>query len=256
MGRRIAKFDTSAETPENQQKLAMGGKKKFTIHDLKKYYPKTEAQEEFWDAYANDLSVILQVGPAGTGKTAIALWNMMYEVLSGDFKYRKIIIIRPPTATQDLGFMPGTEAEKEAYYLEPYRRVIDEMFNYATSWDNLIALGIIEFRTSANLRGLTFDDWSLVLVDEFQGADIHQLKTIFTRLGENSKIVFCGDFGQNDLRHKRGSQVSGYHDFVKIIERMKEKSGTEVQIVEYKPSDVVRSGIVRDFIISCYELNI
>ena len=73
---------------------------------------------------------------------------------------------------------------------------------------------------------------------------------------ENSKIVFCGDFGQNDLRHKKGSQVSGYHDFVKIIERMKEKSGTEVQIVEYKPSDVVRSGIVRDFIISCYELNI
>ena len=88
MGRRIAKFDTSAETPENQQNLAMGGKKKFTIHDLKKYYPKTTAQEEFWDAYANDLSVILQVGPAGTGKTSSmrALLNQL-NVDSGDIMF-------------------------------------------------------------------------------------------------------------------------------------------------------------------------
>lgn len=234
----------------------MGGKKKFTLHDLRQYQPKTNAQARFWEAYKSDTSVMLQVGPAGTGKTAVALWNMMYEVLSGDFKHRKIIIIRPPTPTQDLGFMPGNEDEKEAYYLEPYRRVIDEMFTFNASWDNLVSLGIIEFRTSANLRGLTFDDWSLVLVDEFQGADIHQLKTIFTRLGENSKIVFCGDFGQNDLRHKKGSQCSGYHDFVKIIDRMKQKNQYGVEIVEYAPSDVVRSGIVKDFIISCYELNI
>src|SRR5690606_6911816 len=148
--------------------------------------------------------VILQVGPAGTGKTAVALWNMMNEMLRDQTKYRKIIIVRPPTPTQDLGFMPGNEEEKEAYYQEPYQVVIDEMFEFNSSWFNLVALGLVEFRTAANLRGVNFPPNSLILVDEFQGADIHMLKTIFTRLGENSKIVFCGDFGQNDLRHKKG----------------------------------------------------
>lgn len=222
---------------------------------MTKYQPKTQAQEKFWESYANGTPVILQVGPAGTGKTAVALWNMMNEMLRDQTKYRKIIIVRPPTPTQDLGFMPGNEEEKEAYYQEPYQVVIDEMFEFNSSWSNLVALGLVEFRTAANLRGVNFPPNSLILVDEFQGADIHMLKTIFTRLGENSKIVFCGDFGQNDLRHKKGSQQSGYSDFMKIINRMKDNDVYDIDLIEYLPNDVVRSGIVREFIIACYELN-
>ncbi len=198
--------------------------------------------------------MLFQVGPAGTGKTAIALWNMMNEYLSDQQKYDQILILRPPQSTTDLGFMPGDEEEKEAYYEEAYRQVLDEMFKFNASYNNLKANGIVKFKTTANLRGLTFDK-SLILVDEFQSADLHSLKTVFTRLGINSKICFSGDFGQNDLRHKKGSQSSGYNEFMKIINRVKEYDNYDVEIIEYEPKDVVRSGIVRDFIIACYELN-
>lgn len=253
MGKRINKFNTEKETQENQQKL---GKKKYTIHDLIKYNPKTDAQNEFWQAYKRDTPVIFQVGPAGTGKTAVALWNAFYEMLDDPTSYEKIIIIRPPVATVDLGFMPGDEEEKENYYSEAYRNIIDEMFKYNTVYDNLNALGLIEFRTSANLRGLSLKR-SIIIVDEFQSADLHSLKTIFTRQGEGSKIIFCGDFGQNDLRGKKGTQQSGYTEFMRIIDNMKERNGTNlVSVIKYSPEDVVRSGIVKEFIISCYELDL
>ena len=251
MGKRINKFNTETETQENQQKL---GKKKYTVHDLIHFEPKTDAQIKFWKSYKNGTPVIFQVGPAGTGKTAAALWNAFQEMLENPTLYRKIIIIRPPAPTVDLGFMPGDEEEKEGYYSCAYKDLIDDMFIYNSVYDNLRALGLLEFRTSANLRGMTFKD-CIIIVDEFQSADLHSLKTVFTRQGENSKIVFCGDFGQNDLRHKKGTQQSGFHDFMKIINHMKDKGNYDVNIVEYKPEDVIRNGIVRDFIISCYELN-
>lgn len=255
MGKPKNKFNTSAESFANQQRLAQGGPKKFTIHDLIKYYPKTKAQKAAYEAFENHSDILIQIGPAGTGKTAVALWNFMNLYLTDPTKYDKIIIIRTASASTDLGFMKGTEEEKEAYYEEPYEHLIDEMFKFNKSYTNLKALGIIEFRTTANLRGLSFHR-SLVLFDEFQSCDLHIMKTVVTRMGEYSRLCISGDYGQNDLRHKRGDQQSGYLDFMKILRRMESYGNYNVDIIEYGPDDVIRSGLVRDFIIACYELSL
>ena len=255
MGKRFNRFNSETETVENQKKIGTSGeKKKFSIHDLIKYYPKTEAQTNFFRAYEDGVPVMFQVGPAGTGKTAVALWNMMNEYLSDPTKYDCILIIRPPVATVDLGFMPGDEDDKESYYEDPYREALDDMFKFNASYDNLKSTGVIKFKTSANLRGINCNR-KLIIVDEFQSANLHSLKTMFTRLGHGSKICFCGDFGQNDLVGKKGAQESGFVPFMKIIDRVKSYGNYAVEVIEYGPKDVVRSGIVRDFVIACYELN-
>lgn len=255
MGKARNKFNTNAESAQDQQRLANGGAKKFTIHDLIKYYPKTQAQTRAFKAYDNGADILVQYGAAGTGKTAVAIWNAVNEYLTDPTYYEKIVIIRTAAASTDLGFMPGTEEEKEAYYEEPYENIVNEMFKFNKSYSNLKALGIIEFRTTANLRGLSFHR-SLVIFDEFQSCDLHIMKTVVTRLGEYSKLLVCGDFGQNDLRQKKGNMQSGYADFMTILKRMAQYGNYNVDFVEYKPEDVVRSGLARDFIIACYELDL
>lgn len=259
MGKPRNKFNTKNETPENQQRLASGGAKKFTIHDLIKFYPKTKAQSKAFDAYNNNSHILVQIGAAGTGKTAVAINCALREYFeklhNGDRGIDKIVIIRTASASTDLGFMPGTEAEKESYYEEPYVNVIDEMFHFNKSYQNLKALEVIEFRTTANLRGLSFHN-SIVIFDEFQSCDLHIMKTVVTRLGNNSKLLICGDLGQNDLRHKKGNQKTGFSEFMTILKRMATYGNYNIDIVEYTPDDVVRSGIARDFTIACYELDL
>lgn len=255
MGKQRNRFDTSKETPENQQQLASGGKKKFSVHDMIRYTPLTGPQNKLWDAYNRGCEVIIQVGPAGTGKTASAIWNVMNEYLSDQTAYDGIVLLRTPVATTEMGFMPGDESEKDAYYEGAFVEAVDAMFKFNSTYNNLKALGIITFKTTANLRGINLKR-KLVVVDEFQSADIHTLKTVFTRIGKGSKIIFCGDFNQNDLRHKKGSQQSGFHDFMKIINAVADTQEHDIELIEYAPKDVVRSGIVRAFIIAAHELGI
>jgi len=109
-------------------------------------------------------------------------------------------------------------------------------------YDRLKAQGSLYFLSTSFLRGLTFDN-SIIIVDECQNMNFHELDTIITRVGQDSKIVFCGDFDQSDLQ--KTNEKNGLHDFLRILQEMEEFNCTEFNI-----GDIVRSGFVRSYLIN------
>lgn len=252
MGKRIKKFDTATETAENQRHL---GKKKYTIHDLNIFQPLTNAQSKFLSAWESKDDVIFQIGCAGTGKTALTL-NAMFETLFTDNTYEKILIVRSAVVTREIGHLPGSKEEKEEIFSLPYQQLIDEMFKFNKSYDNLVALDKVEFITTTHLRGLTFDR-TLVLLDEVQNFDFSELETAFTRLGNHSRIVLCGDSNQDDLARLKAREKSGLGRFINIMEHVQQQNNeTHISFITYEPEDIVRSGIVRDYLITKHKLNL
>lgn len=219
--------------------------KDFSPHHLVALQPKTFPQEQFIQSYYEQVPVILQVGSAGTGKTALALYCALSEVLDKSTVYDKIVIIRSAVQARDIGFLKGTEDEKNEVYESPYKALCDELLTFkSNNYDNLKAKHLLEFHNTSFLRGLTFDD-SIIIVDEFQSMTYHELSTIITRVGINSRIVFAGDFKQNDL-HKRNDK-SGFSQFMEVIDRMPSET---VDVITYRPQDIIRSGIVKDFLMA------
>lgn len=252
MGKRHNKFNTSSESLEDQRKLANGGTKKYTIHDLKLYQPKTKAQGEFFDAY--DVSdIIVQIGAAGTGKTSCAINLAMEDVLNR--KYDKLIVVRNAVAVRDIGFLKGTDEEKQAVYEMPYKQALDEMLNYKNNYDNLKNLNLYEFNLTSFLRGTNFPPRSVIVIDEIQNMDLAELTTVITRVNEDSKLILCGDSYQTDIG-RTNSEKSGFHDMMKILNKMQENRKANVAIIKYTPEDCVRSKLVRDFLIARSQLKI
>ena len=176
---------------------------------------------------------------------------MLYDVFSEDksTRPRKVLIIRSAVSTRDQGFLPGEQEDKDAVYAEPYRELTNELIKYNNPYDNLVALGLLQFKTSGNLRGLTWD-YSVVLVDEFQNMDFDELMTVVTRCGKNTRIVFCGDTLQNDL--KRTREISGKAEFLAVLNEVNNdddaKRGDSVEFIQYGEDDIVRDGIVKRII--------
>lgn len=252
MGKQRRKFDTSTESLENQKNLAQGGRKKYTIHDLKLYQPKTKAQAEFFNAYdASD--ILVQVGAAGTGKTSCAMNLAMEDVLNG--KYDKLIVIRNAVAVRDIGFLKGTDEEKQAVYEMPYKQALDEMLRYNNNYDNLKSLNLYEFNLTSFLRGTNFPPNSVILVDEIQNMDMAELSTVITRVNENSKLILCGDSYQTDIG-RTNSEKSGFQDMMRILNKMQENKHANVALITYKPEDCVRSKLVRNFLMARHQLKI
>lgn len=173
---------------------------------------------------------------------------MLYDVFDEDktTRPRKVLIIRSAVSTRDQGFLPGEQEDKDAPYAEPYRELTNELIKYNNPYDNLIALGLLQFKTSGNLRGLTWD-YSVVLVDEFQNMDFDELMTIITRCGKRTRIVFCGDTLQNDL--KRTRELSGKAEFLAVLNEVNRdedaKRGDNIEFITYGEDDIVRDGIVK-----------
>ena len=176
---------------------------------------------------------------------------MLYDVFDDDKTKapRQILIIRSAVSTRDQGFLPGEQEDKDAPYAEPYRELTNELIKYNNPYDNLVALGLLQFKTSGNLRGLTWD-YSVVLVDEFQNLDFDELMTVITRCGKRTRIVFCGDTLQNDLKRMR--EISGKEEFLKVLHEMnldeEAKRGDNVEFINYGEDDIVRDGIVKRII--------
>lgn len=198
---------------------------------------------------------MFNIGAAGTGKSAISINCAFRTILEGNSEYRKLIIIRSAISGIEIGHLPGELEDKQAVYELPYRQLINEMFTYKQSYDNLKAVDKLEFMLTSFCRGQTFDN-CIIFVDEAQNMDFQTLHTLITRVGENSTIIFAGDTAQDDLKNKSGKMKSGLSEFLKVMNHMKNKHKTSVEIVEYNAADVVRSGIVRDYLISCYELGV
>ena len=209
--------------------------------------PLTENQKILFDAY-DEGKMLFAYGAAGTGKTFITLYNALKEVLSEITPYEKIYIVRSLVATREIGFLPGDHDDKSALYQIPYKNMVKYMFEMPSDADfemlygNLKAQETISFWSTSFIRGTTFNR-SIILVDECQNLNFHELDSIITRVGEDCKIMFCGDIMQSDLI--KTSERSGIHDFMKILQAM-----PEFESVEFGVDDIVRSGLVKSYLVN------
>lgn len=211
--------------------------------NMRKISPLTATQEEFFEDYSRGYN-IAAVGTAGTGKTMCAMYLGLKDVISNP-DYEKIIIVRSAVQTREQGFMPGTKQQKEAVFTIPYADITKDLFQRGDAWEILKQKNMVEFTTSSFVRGLTFDN-SIIIVDECQSMTYHELDSIITRVGECSKIIFCGDTKQDDLavnRHKM--DVSGLPEFLDVLDKV-----PSFRVVQFGINDIVRSGLVKEYILA------
>ena len=209
--------------------------------------PATDNQEWMFNEYAAGKNLMLH-GVAGTGKTFITLYNALSEVLDENSPYDKIYIVRSLVPTREIGFLPGDHEDKAALYQIPYKNMVRYMFSmpddnsFDMLYDNLKAQETISFWSTSFIRGVTMDD-CIVIVDEFSNLNFHELDSMITRIGDNSKIMFCGDYTQTDLIKE--NERNGILDFMRILQAM-----PEFNITEFDVDDIVRSGLVRSYLVN------
>jgi phosphate starvation-inducible protein PhoH len=204
--------------------------------------PMTENQKvafEYWDQGYN----LMLHGIAGTGKTFLGLYFALKEVVRPNSPYKKVYIVRSTVSTRDQGFLPGSLKEKAKVFESPYVPICTKLYGRGDAYEILKGKGYVEFITTSYLRGETFDD-CILLVDEVQNMGDGELHTVMTRVGENCRIVFCGDVKQDDLTSERKKELSGLRAFMQIIHRMK-----EFEFVDFQVEDIVRSALVKSYII-------
>ncbi len=225
----------------------MAKQKDITYNQLSTIKPITDSQKQVFETYKAGLNQFL-FGCAGTGKTFISLYLALQDVLKNETPYDKVIVVRSLIPTREIGFLPGDEEDKAALYQVPYSNMMQFMFEqpneqaFSMLYDRIKAQGSFYFLSTSFLRGLTFDN-SIIIVDECQNLNFHELDTIITRVGQDSKIMFCGDFGQTDLT--KMNERNGLMNFLQILQEMKEFNCTEFDI-----GDIVRSGFVRNYLIN------
>jgi len=224
----------------------MSKQKEIGASDLAVIKPVTDSQQTVFDTWKEGKNQFL-FGCAGTGKTFVSLYLALQQVLKNETPYDKVIVVRSLIPTREIGFLPGDEEDKAALYQVPYANMMQFMFEqpneqaFSMLYDRLKSQGSFYFMSTSFLRGLTFDN-SIIIVDECQNLNFHELDTIVTRVGQDSKIFFCGDFGQSDLT--RLNERNGLMDFLQILHEMNEFNCTEFNI-----GDIVRSGFVRSYLI-------
>jgi predicted ribonuclease YlaK len=239
--------------PFGMSNRVMKRKKPINLDYIKKVEPLTENQETFFESYAEDKNLVAY-GVAGTGKTFITLYNALMDVLDTRTPYEKIYIVRSLVPTREIGFLPGDHEDKSDIYQIPYKNMVKYMFempddnSFEMLYANLKAQGTISFWSTSFIRGTTFDN-AILIIDEFQNLNFHELDSIITRVGENSKIHFCGDATQTDLvkTHER----NGIVDFMRIINQM-----PSFDTIEFQPEDICRSGLVKEYIVAKHELGL
>lgn len=215
--------------------------------EIKRIDPLTDNQELAFSFNRSNKNLMLH-GIAGTGKTFLAMYFALKEILEGDTNKKKLVIVRSVVPTRDMGFLPGTAKEKAAVYEAPYIAICTELFGRGDAYELLSRKGIIEFISTSFIRGITLSD-SVVIVDEAENLNGHELDSIITRLGYNTRILFSGDFRQTDLTNNR--EKKGFSDFINILKHM-----DLFAFIDFKKEDIVRSELVKSYIIAKDELNI
>ena len=231
----------------------MKRKKPINTDMMRDIEPLTPNQQLLFNAYAEDKNLVAY-GCAGTGKTFITLYNALKDVLDQETPYEKVYIVRSLIATREIGFLPGDHEDKSWLYQLPYKAMVKYMFEMPTEADfemlygNLKSQDTISFWSTSFIRGTTFDK-AIIIVDEFQNLNFHELDSIMTRVGESSKIMFCGDATQSDL--VKQNEMNGIIDFMRILRLM-----SSVDLIEFGVEDIVRSGLVKEYILAKMELSL
>ena len=239
--------------PFGMSNKLMKRKKPINLDYIRNIEPLTENQEKFFDAYKEDKNLVAY-GAAGTGKTFITLYNAILDVLDPKSVYEKIYLVRSLVPTREIGFLPGDHEDKSNLYQIPYKNMVKYMFempddaSFDMLYTNLKAQGTISFWSTSFIRGTTFDN-SIIIVDEFQNLNFHELDSIITRIGESSKIMFCGDATQTDLI--KTAEKNGIIDFMRILQNM-----PSFETVEFQAEDICRSGLVKEYILTKLQLNL
>ena len=231
----------------------MKRKKPINADMMRDIEPLTDNQKSLFEAYAKDQNLVAY-GVAGTGKTFITLYNALRDVLDPSTPYEKVYIVRSLVATREIGFLPGDHDDKSYLYQIPYKHMVKYMFEMPSEADfnmlygNLKAQDTIDFWSTSFIRGTTFDK-TIVIVDEFQNLNYHELDSIMTRVGAQSKIMFCGDASQSDLI--KTNERNGIVDFMQILRIM-----SSVDVIEFGVEDIVRSGLVKEYILAKLEIGL
>lgn len=215
-------------------------RKTWTQHDLRNIKPLTPAQEDLFRAFFEGCH-ICAYGTAGTGKSYSIIWLALNELFREKNKQNRIIIVRSCVPTREIGFLPGTQEEKEQPYERPYIDIFGDICGKSTTYDDMKAAGLIEFTTTSNIRGVTWND-AIIIIDEAQNMTLHELNSVMGRIGKNTRVCVLGDVQQNDLNKKK-SDETGFPTFLKIIERM-----NEFERILFQRHDIVRSSFCKSWI--------
>ena len=237
MARKQALQTVSTQTNITQ----INNKLKLKLEDLDVIEPLTETQARFFQAYSESQLLLLH-GVAGTGKTYIALYKALEEVLEKNTTFKKVVIVRSAVPSREIGHLPGDEKEKTEVYQMPYEEICSDLFNRKDAWRLLNDQKVIQFMATSFVRGITLED-SIIIVDECQNMNDMELNSVITRVGSRSKILFCGDFRQTDLYKK--TDMSGLKKFMVIADMM-----PSVKTLEFEVDDIVRSSLVKEYILA------
>jgi len=219
----------------------MSKMKKANFNDMFEFEPQTTNQRIAYDAWDDDDNLVL-TGSAGTGKTFVAMYLAIEAVLTKETPYDRVVIVRSVVPTRDMGFLPGTVEEKKEVFETPYKAICNELFGDVNIYDRMIANNQLQFTTTSFIRGLTIDN-AVVIVDEMQNLNFHELDSVITRVGTNCRVIFSGDYLQSDF--KDPAERDGIQRFLRIIDQLKNFS-----VVSFNWHDIVRSDFLRDYIMT------
>jgi len=237
----ITNFNTKLTKRQRRQLRKEQQQTKNSSLKIKSIMSKTENQDLVFQNFDEGYNLLLH-GLPGTGKTFLSLYLALSDILEGYGDQRSVTLVRSVVPTRDMGFQPGNQKEKSKVYEAPYYNICSELFGRGDAYEVLKGRGMIDFITTSFIRGTTLSN-TTVIVDECQNLWFHELDSIITRLGENSRIIFCGDFRQSDLI--RDDERKGVLTFMKILSKM-----TRFKSVEFEEDDIVRSKLVKEYIIS------
>jgi phosphate starvation-inducible protein PhoH len=241
---KVVEHDEQCDARENSRnKQTINNTLRLRIDDLKSFDPLTENQRLFYEAYKRQDYFIALHGVAGTGKTFIALYKALEEVLDKSNPFNKIIIVRSAVPSREVGHLPGDLDEKTEIYRQPYQQICHTLFGRHDAYQRLEEQKHIEFISTSFIRGMSFDD-AIIIVDEMQNLTYEEIDTVMTRVGYRSKIIWCGDYRQTDL-NKRKNDMSGILKFFDIAHHM-----SAFTKIEFTPNDIVRSSLVKDYILA------
>lgn len=244
----VQKRNALAESEEyrNSHQPAVNNTLKLKLDHLRTFEPLTENQAKFFNAYKRGDYFMGLFGSAGTGKTFCSLLKGLEEVMDKTNSFKRIVVVRSCVQTRDVGYLPGSIDEKQEIYELPYKEICTTLFDRPDAWERCKEQGYARFISTTAIRGISIDD-SVVIVDEAQNMSWGELNTIMTRTGYRSKIIFSGDWKQNDLV-KSKHDTSGLLEFLNIARKMKEYTEFNFTV-----DDIVRSSLVKSFIIACEE---
>jgi phosphate starvation-inducible PhoH-like protein len=220
---------------------------KIKLDHLKTFEPLTDNQGKFFELYRGGAYCVGLFGSPGVGKTFLSMLKAIEEVLDKSNSFKQVVVIRSAVQVRDQGFVPGDLDEKMAIYEQPYKEISQTLFGRPDAWERLKEQGYARFISTTAIRGISIDD-AIIIVDECQSMTWHELSSVISRTGHRSKILFVGDLKQNDLVKTR-NDISGLKQFLEVLYTM-----PEFQSIEFTPDDIVRSSLVKSFIVACDKL--